>query len=495
LPFGTVAMRVGLASAIAGALAAAQTAALGRDLSARVRHDLDGPPAPRVDDALGAAAGLAFGLSYAAAFQSVRPEVYALSAWLVLSTLRALVRFDATGERRALYLGSLWAGLALTNHHLLAIAAIAPAALVVLARRPRPHAAAAVARVLTGGALGLALIAYLPLRASRHPLVDWGAPTTFARTFWTVSAQAFQKSVAARGSPADLPVVAAAIARELNLVGALLALAGGYLLVRRPRLWRTGLALLLAALADATTPALVGFDPANPDAYGYLEVAIAVFAVLACVLPAALSARTRAPVGLAVGGVLTALALVAGLLAFPRVSLAGDQDAARTLGRWLGSAPPRAVIVTSYFQTVFGVWYLASVDGARPDCDLVHRHFLAYPGYRDEVVRRRPSLDSMLGAHDVIAAPSAIENRPLVVEYDLDLPPAFVDSSTVIPDPAPSDEPQARRFAAWQAFLAAHRACRLGDPALFARTLADARRLIGPSSELDALAATCPAQK
>jgi hypothetical protein len=331
------------------------------------------------------------------------------------------------------------------------------------------------------------------LRASRHPLVDWGAPLTLSRTFWTVSAQAFQKAVATSGSLADLPMVAAALARELNLIGALLALGGLYLLVRRPALRRMGLALAMAALGDAATPALVGFDPANPDAYGYLEVAVAVLAILACVLPAALLVRVRERRAQATAALLAVLACVGGAFAFPRFSLAGDEGAARTMAHWANLAPPRALVVTSYFQTVFVLYYLDAVEGVRPDTDLVHRHFLAYPGYRDELLLRRPALAPLIGARDLARLP---DDRAAMIEYDLDLPAPFVRPSMVVPVERPSDEPQARRFAAWQAFLAVHRACRLGDAAALAHALAAARQTMGTASpELDALAEGCAVQK
>src|SRR5207253_3068122 len=79
---GSAAFKVGLASAAAGAGAAAQTARLGELVARRAR----GGELPSLNDrVLGAAAGLLFGLSYAAAFQAARPEVYALSALLVVS--------------------------------------------------------------------------------------------------------------------------------------------------------------------------------------------------------------------------------------------------------------------------------------------------------------------------------------------------------------------------------------------------------------------------
>ncbi len=485
-------MRVGLASALCGALGAAQTARLGRLIARRVRTTLGQQTGPALlDDLLGAAAGLLFGLSYAAAFQAVRPEVYALSALLVLSAFLEVARFDETGDRRRLYLGALWAGLALTNHHLLALAALVPAVIFVVARRPQGKVAPAIARVCVAGGLGLALLAYLPLRAARHPLVDWGAPTTWSRLYWTVSAQAFQKSVA-RGSTGDLPGVGIALVLQLHLVGALLALAGAYVLLRTPRLRRLGLLLVGAALCDAAMPALVGFDPSNPDAYGYLEAAVALFAATACALPAAISVRLpgpRARTGsLAAAGLLAAGAAKEWFGSFAQISLAGQHDADRTFSAWLDRAPSRALVVTSYFQTIFGMFYLRAVEGARPDAELVHRHFLSYPGYRDELLHARPELAPFLGVRDLL--PATAVREPLWVEYDLDLPEPLVRRAQVIPV-AETAEPQARRMAAWQAFLAVHRACRIGAQGEVRQTLAAARALLGKSPELETLAATC----
>ncbi|HEY7954440.1 MAG TPA: DUF2723 domain-containing protein, partial [Polyangia bacterium] len=243
VPLGPIALKVGLAQALCGALAAAQTARLGEHLARRVRALSEGEPRPREDALLGAAAGLLFGLSWAAAFQAVRPEVYALSALLVISCALELARFDETGDRRHLYMGALWAGLALTNHHLLALAVVAPGLLFVIARRPKAPLARAIARVFVAGALGLAVLVYLPLRAAHQPLVDWGAPTTLGRLWWTVTAKAFQKAVA-HAQAGSVPEVLAAVVEQLHLVGALLALGGGYVMLRRRGVRRLALFLL-----------------------------------------------------------------------------------------------------------------------------------------------------------------------------------------------------------------------------------------------------------
>lgn len=480
VPFGSIALRVGLASALAGAAAAAQTARLGALVSRRARlpaqPDAQLGPRPKAggiedpvrDGLVGAAAGLTFGLSYAAAFQAVRPEVYALSALLVITAAYELARYDESGDRRRLGTAALAAGLALSNHHLLALTFVVPAALLFAPRAG--GRATARALVVAAGAIA-AVWAYLPLRAARHPLVDWGAPTTLGRIVWTVSARAFQKAVA-RGQVGDVGSVAAALAAELWLVGAFLALGGAYVLLRLGRR-RLALLLLGAALCDAATPALVGFDPANPDAYGYLEAAVALLAALSCAIVGAVAAAAQRPRTMrAIAAALVVVAGVAGVATRSRFSRARFWDTGATLGRFLNGVPPRARLVTSDFQTIFALWYLAAAEGRRPDVDSVHRHFLAYPGYREELERRVGD----------------VSREADVLEYDLDLPDAQVPRSTTIPVAADDDEPQTRRYAAWQAYLGADRACRLAreDGARAAPELARARALLSlPSLNCD----------
>jgi hypothetical protein len=476
VPLGSIALRVGLGSALAGAGAAAQTARLGQLVARRVRTSSAAPP-ETIDSLVGAAAGLVFGLSYAAAFQAVRPEVYALSALLVVSATYELARYDETGDRRRLYLAALWAGLALSNHHLLALALVLPALILFAPRQPP------IAILRSGSAilLGLSLWLYLPLRAATHPLVDWGAPTTPSRIAWTVSARAFQKAVA-RGQVSDVVGVTWALAGELYLVGLLAALAGVYLLVRVGRV-RLALVLAGAALLDAAAPALVGFDPANPDAYGYLEAAVALLAALACALPAALASLTSRP-RLRRGAVaaLLALILVGGAAGRARWSRTRFWDAGATVGHFLDGAPPRSLLVTSDFQTIFMLWYLQAIEARRPDVTVIHRHFLAYPGYRDEIVRRHPLLAPLVGPRDIKS--DIIMTMPeVLLEYDQDLAEPLISRSLLVPMTIdlPDDkwEPQTRRYAAWQAFLAAQRACKLGHGEA---ALPRARALLGMQS-------------
>jgi hypothetical protein len=177
---------------------------------------------------------------------------------------------------------------------------------------------------------------------------------------------------------------------------------------------------------------------------------------------------------LAVG--LVAAVGAAGVAGRDRWSRSRFWDAGAVLGRFVDAAPPRALVVTSDFQTIFGLWYLIAVEGRRPDLIIVHRHFLAYPGYRDELIHAHAELAPLLGAHDV-ECERVLTFEPTVIQYDLDLDARLAARAVTVPVSLPLAEPQTLRFAAWQAFLAAHQACTLGrDPA---PALARARRVLG----------------
>lgn len=435
--------------------------------------DPDEQLAPIAGQLLALAAALWFATSYSAGFAAVRPEVYALSTLLVVATLALLVRGLVDDEEAALRRAALLGGLALTNHHLLAGAAAVPVFYIMVQSRRR-FAAAALAVCLA-----LCVYAYLPLRASRHPVVNWGAPTTIARIVWTVSATAFQKSVK-RSATTDTSELVGAITYEANILGLVGATLGFWVLTRRKR-WAVAALLGTSSGLTILATAIVGFDWANPDAYGYLASSLALLAALA-VLPIAAALRSRRIAIVAASGVLALAGLF--VLKAPRFDLARRSETDAALG-WLERAEPRRLVITSYFQTVFLLYYAQVVEGRRPDLRLVHRHFLAYPGYRDELIHRWADLAPLLGGRDVVTP-----LPPAVVEYDLDLPRPLVAGST-LPEVPLSDEPQARRFVGWMRYLAVHRACLLGDLALAERLDREAAPLLATDEDYRQLLLRC----
>lgn len=519
LPLGPIAFRIGLGAALLGALAAALVTFLGARLAERLAEAF-GRSDELLAATLGIAAGIAFGLSYAVVFQAIRPEVYTLHAVLILGAACLLERYEASGSRRALLGAALVLGLALANHHLLVLLFLPATAGLLLWRRPSRRLL-----VVAGAALACGLIAYayLPLRALRHPLVDWGAPSSPARFFWVVSARAFQKSL---GHAAAAPAfqVADAVIRQLRLV-APLALLSAYLLVRLRPTRRLALFLLAAALLDMAAPALIGFDAENPDAYGYLQPAIGLFAALSTGLPmllVLLRRRRWARLAAAAWLVIVAVTSAAGIERWLRPRFA---DTERFTASVLNTAPPGAWLITAQFQTAFALWYVQGVEGQRPDVAHLHRHFLSYPGMRDEVLRRTPALARVAGERDVRPTELVAEaaRRAVLLEYDLDLdealarrliPTGVIDRLLVEPPSSTAleqstraailersrmaldaAEPQTRRVLLWSAFLDAVRDCRLGRSSA-SEAVARARSLGGSGdATLEAMVRHCPAAR
>jgi len=216
LPLGhTSAYRVGMLSSVAGAAAGALITLIALNLTGQALS--------------GVFAGLAFGLWFPCWSQSVRAEVYAISALLFAIALLAFRRWHRAPSARAL----LWLSLAcgfVSMHHRTAFLAIAPAFLAAFLFTP-PRARTAYLALswlllagiavsqLNQGAMGMmgvlflliliyalirrlslrthlaavalflapfSLYLYLMWRAIHHPAINWTNPTTLDRLLYHV---------------------------------------------------------------------------------------------------------------------------------------------------------------------------------------------------------------------------------------------------------------------------------------------------------------------
>jgi hypothetical protein len=429
LPVGDLSLRMSVASGLAGALAAALLSiALARILAFAAPA-----AAPRAREVVAASGALALAFSDAAWLQAARPEVYALTlCWVAAALVFVTADLGRKPRAGAVFGAGLAIGLGGATHHFIVLGFALPVAGWLLARRPGWRALA------WGGAgtlLGLLAYVYLPLRALHDPLVNWGDPRTLGRLAWTISARAFQKALApgahVRPFVDDLGQTAGAMLLALGplLLLALLGKLGGL----RARSTR-GLTLTVGAIIalGVLSRAALGFDWDNPDARGYLLPAVLGGVVLAT-LGAAVVMETLAHAGRSswsMAVICAALPLWGLCTAAPeRVVAAADRSADRWASVLAATPPPRAVVVTSYFETAFQLWALAVVDGARPDVQELDRGFAAYPGMIETTARRLPDLAALVrsplsGGHPTPLA--AIEGlaRPVLFELadSLDAP-------------------------------------------------------------------------
>ena len=439
VPLGALAFKVALVSAACTAGAAAA-------LFVAIVRTEDVLGVPRRPVGLRVALGATWAVAGSSAwwFQAVRPEVYGPQALLVCVALERLIAFEsrpAGGPARPLYQAALVLGLAIANHHFLALLLL-PVGAVALARffSRRP-----LRRLLTAfcfGALGVGVFLYLPLRAAARPFLDLGDPTTLSRFFWVVSARTFQRNVgnfAPRPLPDRFAEVATQLIERTGVVWCLLALAGLYFALRYRRAWRVGWLWVATLLIYGAARAFLGFVYGNPDALGYLMPAFAATGALAaCLLGPTLTLLSGPVPGTArhrLAG-LCALAIVAGgLWQFParraQSSLAHFTDTDAFADGVLRDVPAGAVVLLHNPESIFLAWGVAAEQGARPDVTLVPLPLLTYPGLADRLERERPAASELLaryaasGRLDLAALDALAANVPVLVEMDPRVPPAL----------------------------------------------------------------------
>jgi hypothetical protein len=443
LPIGGIALRVALASALFSAFAALLLHLLIGRLVA-----VAAPLLPRIPATLVALGGtLTAAVSAGWWFQAVRAEVYSLQILLVLGSVTSLAWFCTARDRvddRLLHLAAFVFGLSLCNHHFIALAAL-PAAippLVALARTRGGVGALGTAARLAGiSAAGLLPYLFLPLRSAAGAPVALGGVHSLADMSWVVSARVYQKSMAQEHAQAlgerSLEAVFTMMG-ELTPVVVVAALAGCYLLLRGRRSRVAGAMLALLAGVTILLRSIMGFDPFNPDYYGYmlpavgaLAAAAAVFAAVALDVIGRLVPRGRWLVPILAAAVL-ALPVLQARRAQPQVDLSEFRATRLLADLALDTAEPGTLVLTSHYKLFFVLWSVRHVDGTRPDVTVVNPRMFGYPGYLHATLAARPDLRNL--AWSMVVAGHLTESAvadlalagPLRIEPDPDLEPAVL---------------------------------------------------------------------
>ena len=363
--------------------------------------------------------------------QGIRPEVYAPQAALVLYIIDRIVALEAAApsrDHRPLYGASLAFGLALANHHFLALLLL-PAAAPTLARAMLAGGRATLGRAIAFTALGLSTYLYLPLRAASDAFQRLGQPDSLERFWWVVSAEAFQKNTGA-GVPEPLAdrlmEVALRLGLDLHPITVVLALGGIYVALRVRAARRMGVFWLLLLGTHVAARSWLGFVRHNPDALGYLMPATATLALFAALLVGVVL-HAVAQRGPRVAFVLAIALALCTLLPMPRagrdVSLASFRAGDAFDDVLLRELPPRAVVLAYQPQTIFRMAGAQSI-GERPDVVVVPIPLLPYPGLVTDLAERSPSLRDLLRSYllrNRLEAPpleSLAAQRPVFVELD-----------------------------------------------------------------------------
>jgi hypothetical protein len=408
LPFGTVAERVHLASAVFAAVAAAVVALLALEILRRQTPSRGREQAVWAGASAALSGGLLFAFSRTLWSYATEAEVYSLNIALVLAVALLVLRWSRGADNGVLYAAAALFGVALGVHHV--TVALTLPALVWLLFRARGARFLASKTVLAAAlvALGAAVLvyAYLPLAASRRVGLNWGDPQTFERLWWHVSGRQYQTYFDL--SPGELLHRFAEKGRFLLrqfgppwLPLAYVAAAGGAVrLFLRDRTTFWFLVLLLV-------PNL-GYAPfyaISEDKDAYLLPTYAALAVAAAVGVDALREVRALPRRVAVAGAVGALALL------PAVSLASSLPfenrhhyfAARDyVDGMLSTIGPNGFLLTYDWEVYSPLLYVREVERRRLDVVAIDGNLLRRSWYFDYLKRTYPEL------LDAVRAPVAL---------------------------------------------------------------------------------------
>ncbi|MDP1545345.1 MAG: DUF2723 domain-containing protein [Anaerolineales bacterium] len=376
LPWGSVAFRVNLLSAVGAAVAAGSVALAVSVLFARKRELVV------FVGAVAAAWVLAFmPLLWS---QAVIAEVYAAHAAFVALTIWLALRLNQRPTTwAALTLGLVWGsafGFHLTSIFLLPIIIWGLSGHIEKTQTFRLWGGLA----LGFGAASLQWL-YLALRAGRGA-VTWGNPTTLVGWWWLVSGSLYKGYVFSFPFEKWLPRVsylAGSLLTGMGPIAVLLGLVGWAFLARR----LSSLALALGTTAIIHMVFAIGYN--TTDSHNYTLPALIIFCIaIGCGVVCAIDGLRRRWGGrvLAAGWAMIFMMLALSvLLHWSNISLRDDHEAMLFGEKVMQAAPANAVLLTDDDRATFTLWYFQYVLGQRADMVIMDKGLLAFDWYQTQL--------------------------------------------------------------------------------------------------------------
>ena len=412
LPFGEPAWRVDLMSACFAALAVALIAVGAARLAIRLTGDESTPlqssqPARGAAQrrqiralAAGAAGALVFAFSPLLWTRATIAKEYTLNVFVLALAILFLIVWRDRRQDRLLFGYAITSGIGLGNH--LTSLSLVPGAVLFLLlvdpsllRRPR-----LVLSMAGAAAVGLLSYAYLPLRASQHPFLNWGDPSNWHNFYDHVSGAVYRGVLFQSGFTGsvqrfiytiqDLP-------RQFGWLGVVCLIVGIWVIARRDRPF----AALAGSLAAITLTFAAVFPVLESEAYvlpAYLAASFAVgigFDRIAAEVTWLATLNWRWPdarvlaavVGAAV--ILPAMSLIAN---HAGVDLHTNYFARDYAVAILNAAEPHAVVLTDHEEETFSLWYAQGALHLRPDVVVIDDRLTGWPWYRSNLAAWYPDL-------------------------------------------------------------------------------------------------------
>lgn len=388
LPFGDMAYRLNLLSAVCAALSAALMGLV-------IYRTLLESAAPPEDArfliwvcAFAAALALAFSATFWS--QAVITEVYALHVLLGALLIYGSLRVQPVNAKWLVPALAGLLGLSLGNH--LSILLLSP--LLIGGLKTRWRWQLAVDAVLTF-CLGLSIYLLIPIRAAALPPVNWGGATTWPNFLWLVSAAPYRPFLFGLSWNYGPPRVV----MELRLLTE--AFMGWGLpvgLLGLHRLFRLNPSLAYRSLLTFFLVSIYAIGYNTTDSYVYLLPALLICSLwigwgLYDLGNTFQRFRTlQSGLGSFIVLSIILLPLLSLLLNFSEQNLSQDDEAYNYARQSLQRVPSGAVIVTNSDAQTFALWYGRYGLAWRSDVAVVNSNLLAYAWYRQTLSQTHSNL-------------------------------------------------------------------------------------------------------
>ncbi|MEI7816113.1 MAG: DUF2723 domain-containing protein [Desulfuromonadales bacterium] len=443
LPFGNVAFRINVATAVSSSLACLVVYVLTIFLLKKEELLQDERFNKIAIKLAGLAAAISFGVTPRLWLQSNHDKPYPLLAFISAIIFYLLLRWqeqyrDGNECPSYIYVCTFLAGLSMGVHQTIVLMIPAWFIMIVLTDWRMITRFKELLLTTSFALLGFSVHLYLPLRALSNPLLNWGDSKTVSQFLWHFLRKGYPTEPPARNvALLWAQIKAFNISREFTWLGVLLMLLGLYYL------WAKNRTVFIAYLASVTvfllvivgyfnTPLEVIFLTEEFFTPLYLLTAVAIGVGLFSLLGYAIrTARLPEQIGLKVYVIVAMLFFTLPTALCAVNYYENDQHdnyiAFDYASNSLRSLPQNSVMFTWGDSGAFPLWYLQGVERMREDLDLPHTPHLVFDWYLDSLPRIFK--DSNLRKFDITSFGPESALRIAITE-NLGLRPVYIDFST-----------------------------------------------------------------
>ncbi len=444
LPLGNIAFRINTATAVSSSLACLGVYFLTTLLLRNERLVENERLSSFAVRGAGLAAALAFSFSPRLWLQSNHDKPYPLLAFITAVIFYLLLKWrdhykNGAEQPAYIYAGTFLAGMSMGLHQTVVLLVPAWFIFIVLTDWRMVTRVKELVLATAWALLGFSVHLYLPLRAIRNPLLNWGDTKTYTQFMWHF----LRKGYPNEPHPRDASLLwtqinAFSIPHEFTWLGAALIVLALVCLWQRQRdvviAFLAGVATFLLVVAGYfDTPAEMVFLTEEFFTPLYLLAAVLIGIGLYHLLARAV-ARVRLPEGY---GARVYAAVAAMYLTLPITLCAmnyyeNDQHnnyiAFDYATNSLRSLPQNAVMFTWGDSGAFPLWYLQGVERMREDLDLPHTPHLVFDWYLDSMPRLFGSSSLRASGGSLPVDPE--QNLRTAIKDNIDKRPVFIDFST-----------------------------------------------------------------